>query len=141
MSALYSIDILRLAANTVDFPRLTAPHATVERRSKTCGSVIVADVRLGDDGRVEACGYQLYACAVGQAAATIMGRAAIGRSPEEIVTLAQQLRAFLMGERDAPPAIEGIDALVPVRAYRARHGAALLAFDATAAAAAAPATA
>lgn len=134
-ATLYSIDVLRLAAGTVAHPRLAQPGGTAERRSKTCGSRIVVDVVVDDTGCVTAYGHHVQACAVGQAAATAVGRAAIGRSANELATLLAEMRAFLFGERDAPPAIDGIDALIPVRDYPARHDAALLAFDAAAAAA------
>lgn len=134
MSAgLYSLDILRLAAGTGEFPRLSAPSATTERRTTTCGSRIVVDLCFDDAGRVSRYGHRVEACAVGQAAATLVARAAIGRTRAELAELAREMRAFLAGKRDAPPALDGIAALLPVRGYPARHDAALLAFDAAAA--------
>lgn len=134
--ALYTLDILRLAAGTGAFPRLSAPHATAEVGSKTCGSRIAVDVRLGKDGRVVAYGHDVHACAVGQAAATLVARAAIGRNHSELVTLTEQVRVYLTGEdrTNCRPDLDGIEALAPVAAYPARHGAALLAFDAAVAA-------
>lgn len=132
---LYSLDILRLAAGTSAFPRLGAPSTSEERRTRTCGSRIVVDLTLDHEGRVTDYGHFVQACAVGQAAATVVGRAAIGRTPDELVALAAEMRAFLTGEADAPPAVAGAKALGPVRGFPARHEAAMLAFDTAAAAA------
>lgn len=140
-SPLYSLDILRLAAGTGDFPRLDDAQATAERQSKACGSRIVVDVRLDDDGRVVGYGHDVHACAVGQAAATLVARTALGRNLDDLVTLAQQMRAFVTfgGKASTQPNLDGIDALIPVRAYPARHAAALLAIEAAVAAATAAA--
>ena len=135
MSALYTLDILRLATGTTAHPRLDAPHATVERSTKTCGSRITVDVIVDGAGRVSAYGHEITACAVGQAAATVAARFAVGLTGDELAGAAAQLRAFLVDRLDAPPGIDGVEALVSVRAYPARHEAALLAFDAVASAA------
>ena len=135
---LYSLDILRLATATVDYPRLDEPEATATRRTRTCGSAITVDVRIGAADRITAIGFDVRACAVGQAAATLAGRAAIGRTTREVADLARDLRAYLTGAADRAPAIEGVEALAAVHAYPARHDAATLAFDALAAAVSRP---
>ena len=129
MSALYSLAILRLATGTADFPRLAAPHATAEQRSKTCGSVVVADVCLDDDGRIAAVGYGVNACAVGQAAAALCAQSAEGRNAAELAERCVVLTAWLAGEGDVPD-WPGIALLEPARAYPARHAAILLAWEA-----------
>lgn len=129
---LYTLDILRLAAATGDWPRLDAPDATVERRSVTCGSRITVDLAFDIDGRVAAYGHQVNACALGQAAATLFARNAVGRSPADIGAAAKAVTLWLADAEALAPDWPGIDALVAARAYPARHSAIRLAFEAAA---------
>lgn len=129
---LYTLDILRLAAATAQFPRLAVPGATAERRTVTCGSRIVVDLALGPDGCVSAFGQAINACALGQAAATIVARHAIGRTPMQLAA-ARDAVAHWLGDADASvPDWPGIDALGHARGYPSRHGAIRLPFEAAA---------
>jgi NifU-like protein involved in Fe-S cluster formation len=83
--------------------------------------------------RIETIGLQVAACAVGQAAAAIFARHAVGTSPAEIAA-AREAMARWLGEGGAPPVWPGIAALAAARVYPARHGAILLAWDAALAA-------
>lgn len=138
--ALYTIDILRLAASTANWPRLGQPDGSAERRSPTCGSRISIDITLGDDGTVAGIGLAVSACALGQASAAILAAATVGRDAEAILAARTGLADYLAGATDQLPAWPGIEPLAPARGYPARHPSILLAFDATldAIAAAAP---
>lgn len=129
---LYTLDILRLAAATGEWPKLEAPDAVSERRSVTCGSRIVVDLAFDAEGRVAAYGHTVNACALGQAAATLFARNAVGRSAVDI-TAARESLAHWLADADAPPPDwPGIDALERARAYPARHSAIRLPFEAAA---------
>jgi len=133
---LYTLDILRLAAATGEFPRLAAPDATSEQRATTCGSRMVVDLAFDREGRVAAYGQDVQACALGQAAATLFARNAVGKSAAELVAVRAGFAAWL-ADTDAPmPDWPGIEALARARAYPGRHGAMRLPFEAAAAAAA-----
>jgi NifU-like protein involved in Fe-S cluster formation len=132
---LYNLEILRLAASVADRPRLVNAGATVERRSPTCGSRVIVDVIIDANGRVTDFGQEVRACALGQASAVLMAQNLIGRTADDIMSTANQLRAFLAGETDAPGTWPGLDIFAPARTYRARHPSILLAFDAAAEAA------
>ena len=134
-SALYTTDILRLAASTPEFPRLSAPHATSEKRSPTCGSQIVVDIDLDPSGRVLAVGQEVKACALGQASATLLGRAIRGKSAAEVKAAKDQLQNWLEGRADTPGHWPGLSVFEPARSLSARHPAILLAFEAAAQAA------
>ena len=71
-SALYNRDILRLAASIPHQRRLEAPQAGVMKQSPVCGSRIV-DLVTDGEGRVAELGQEVRACALGQAAASLMG--------------------------------------------------------------------
>lgn len=135
MSApLYSLDVLRLAAATGDTPRLGNPSGSAERRSRTCGSVVTVDVGVGDDDRVMRYGHQVNACALGQAAATILARHAVGSLTKDIAATATGVAAFLDGSNDTLPDWPDIDVLARARPYPARHAAVRLPFEAAVAA-------
>lgn len=133
--ALYNRDILRLAASIPHHQRLPSAQASVEKRSPTCGSRVAVDIVLDDSGRVAALGQEVKACALGQAAASVMGAHAIGRRAEDIGAARDDLAAFLAGTRNDPGAWPGIDVLGVARPYPARHPSILLAFEAAAEAA------
>lgn len=131
---LYSDRVLRLAANMPRAGRLTRPDGSAERTAKLCGSRIVVDVRMAS-GRVADFAQEVQACALGQAAAAVLGAEVIGASAEEIAAARDALRAML--KADGPPPMgrfAALAALAPVRDFPARHASTLLAFEATAAA-------
>jgi NifU-like protein involved in Fe-S cluster formation len=129
---LYSLDILRLAAGTAEFPRLDAPDRTVERRAVICGSRVIVDVTLDREGRITAFGQEVRACALGQASATLLARSVVGRTVADVAQIRDALTRWL-AEEDAPqPDWPGIEALARARGYPARHPAIRLPFDALA---------
>jgi NifU-like protein involved in Fe-S cluster formation len=127
---LYTLDILRLAAATGEFPRLTAFDASAERRAPTCGSRIVVDLAYDADGRVAAYGQEVRACALGQAAATLFARHVVGRTAAELTTARDGFARWLADSHAERPDWPGLDALERARAYPARHGAMRLPFEA-----------
>jgi NifU-like protein involved in Fe-S cluster formation len=132
--ALYSIDVLRMAARVADFPPLADASLREERRSPTCGSRMTVTLELADDGTVRAIGLDAKACALGQAAAAIMALGAKGRSAAEIAAAGEAWRAYLAGEADALPDWPEIGLLAAGRDYPARHPSMRLAFEAASAA-------
>ena len=135
-SALYNRDILRLAASIPHHRRLEQPHGSVEKRSPTCGSRIAVDVVLDEEGRLAGLGQDVRACALGQAAASLMGAGALGRSRSELAEARDALAAFLAGRREDPGHWAGLEIFRAARPYQARHPSILLAFEAVAEAAA-----
>jgi NifU-like protein involved in Fe-S cluster formation len=137
---LYNQDILRLAAQSASFERLSDPQATIEKRSPVCGSRIVVDVRIDDDARVSAVGGQVRACALGQASSALMAAHVVGLSADEIEVARDALGAFLDGKRDDPGDWPGLHIFAPARPHSARHASIRLAFEAVADAARAAAS-
>lgn len=128
---LYSTKILGLAADIPHQARLDSPDATVKRRSPLCGSTVTVDVVL-QGGLVSEFGQDVKACALGQAAASVVGAAVIGRSLEELSTARDQLKAMLTAEGPTPDApFDGLEVLSPAKEFRNRHASILLALDAT----------
>src|SRR5271170_6016380 len=98
---LYSDRILKLVANMPHAGRLADPQASSEKVSKLCGSRITVDVRT-EDGVVSDFAQQVRACALGQAAAAVLGAHVIGASLAEIEMARDGLRAMLKDGAPAP---------------------------------------
>ena len=128
---LYSGRILALAADIPHLERLSAPEATVKRRAPLCGSTVTVDIQT-EDGRIAAYGQDVKACALGQAAASIVGANIIGRSRAEVEKARDQLRDMLKSDGPTPEApFEGLEVLRPARDFKNRHASILLALEAT----------
>ena len=130
MMKLYSARILELASDIPLLGRLAAPMATARNRSPLCGSVVTVDLTL-QDGRVCEFAQEVKACALGQAAAAILGSVVMGRTVAELKTGRDGLRAMLAGGPVPPAPFEGYAALEPARDFRNRHASILLAIEAT----------
>ena len=129
---LYSARILKLAANLPFAGRLPAPEGTGERVAKLCGSRAVVDVTLDAIGRVETFAQDVKACALGQAAAGVLGEAAIGASAAEIAQARDAMLAMLKsGDAGPTGRFEGLRALRQVADYPARHASTMVATEAT----------
>jgi NifU-like protein involved in Fe-S cluster formation len=133
--ALYNTRILRLAAATADAVRLVDPQGSATRVSPVCGSKVTADVDLDASGRIVAHGQAVRACALGQAAATLVATAIIGQDRDRLAAARAELADWLAGHSEAVPAWPGLEVFAPARPHRARHASILLAFDAAIAAA------
>lgn len=98
-------------------------------RSRSCGSSIEIALSLDPDGKIATLGIKPHACAVGQAAASLFARSAVGRDEGDIRGARQALATWLASDGKAPdwPDMALLDA---ARSYPARHGAILLAWDA-----------
>lgn len=128
---LYSQRILALAADIPLAERLTAPQVTTRKRSPLCGSTVTVDLSLLD-GRVAAFGQDVKACALGQAAAAVLGANVIGRSRDEIARARDELQAMLKTGGPVPAApFDGYEVLLPARDYKNRHASIMLALEAT----------
>ncbi len=127
---LYSQQILALAADIPLNERLAAPDSSAKKRSPLCGSTVQVDLSM-QDGKVSAYGQDVKACALGQAAASVVGGAIIGCSADQVKAGRDQLAAMLKSngpEPDAP--FDGLKVLLPAKAYKNRHASILLTLDA-----------
>ncbi|MEO0936775.1 MAG: iron-sulfur cluster assembly scaffold protein [Pseudomonadota bacterium] len=129
---LYSSRILALAADIPHLGRLDAPEVTVRKRAPLCGSTVTVDV-VTEGGRVTQFGQDVKACALGQAAAAVVGAAVLGKSRAELEAGRDALRAMLTEGGPVPDAPwDGFTVLEPARDYRNRHASILLTIEAAA---------
>ncbi|MFV0492990.1 MAG: iron-sulfur cluster assembly scaffold protein [Pseudorhodobacter sp.] len=132
---LYSGRILALAADIPHLGRLESPQASIRRRSPLCGSTVTVDLDMAD-GRVQRFAQDVKACALGQAAASVVGSVIIGRSAGELAQARDALHAMLKEGAPPPgPPFDGFEVLQPAREFRNRHASLLLAIEAAAEAA------
>ena len=128
---LYSGQILALAADMPRLDRLAAPESTVRKRAPLCGSTVTVDLSLRD-GVVSDYAQDVKACALGQAAASIVGAAIVGQPPALVRAARDALRAMLKSDGPTPPApFDGLEVLRPARDYKNRHASILLTLDAS----------
>jgi NifU-like protein involved in Fe-S cluster formation len=128
---LYSAKILELAASMPHVGRLDAPEASVKRRAPLCGSTVTVDI-VTDGTRITDYAADVKACALGQAAASVVGANIIGRSREEVVAARDDLRDMLKSGGPTPSApFDGLEVLSPPKDYKNRHASIMLTLDAT----------
>lgn len=128
---LYSGRILTLAADLPHTAPLESPHATARKRSPLCGSTVTVQLRC-EDGRITAFSQDVKACALGQAAASVVGANIIGRTVPEVERARNELKAMLKSGGPVPSApFDGLEVLEPARDYKNRHASIMLALEAT----------
>lgn len=127
---LYSQQILALAADIPLTDGLEQPDSSAKKRSPLCGSTVQVDIAM-KAGQISAYGQDVKACALGQAAASVVGGAIIGCSAAQVKTARDQLLAMLKTDGPEPDApFDGLKVLLPARAYKNRHASILLTLDA-----------
>lgn len=127
---IYNAQILGFAADIPRLQRLAHPDATVVAISRLCGSKVTVDVNLAD-GVVSDFGQEVKACALGQASSSIMARHVVGSTPDELRSVRDQMYKMLKEDGPAPAGKwSDLEALLPVKDFKARHASTLLTFDA-----------
>ena len=130
INEIYNRKILEFAADIPYLQRLEHPDATAIAHSRLCGSKVTVDLAM-KQGVVSEFGQDVKACALGQASSSIMGRHVVGASGNELRALRDQMYKMLKENGDAPTGKwADLEALTPVRDYKARHASTLLTFDA-----------
>ena len=130
INEIYNRQILGFAADIPRLQRLAAPDATAVAISRLCGSKVTVDVAM-KDGVVSDFGQEVKACALGQASSSIMARHVVGSTADELRAVRDQMYRMLKEEGPAPAGKwADLEALLPVRDFKARHASTLLTFDA-----------
>ncbi|WP_241126993.1 iron-sulfur cluster assembly scaffold protein [Novosphingobium terrae] len=124
-SVLYSPDVLAMALDLARWPMASDLPLIGEARSASCGSRMRVGIELDENGAIRRIGIAAQACAIGQAAASLMARAATGRAQADFAKAEAEIAAWLGAKGDLPD-WPGLEALAAVRDYPGRHGAFLL---------------
>jgi len=126
---LYSSRILALAADMPRTTRLSAPDATARKRSPLCGSTVTVDLTVSGK-TITDYGQEVRACALGQAAASVVGRVIVGLTADQVRQGRADLAAMLKGGLPPAAPFDGLSVLEPAREYRNRHASIMLSLDA-----------
>jgi nitrogen fixation NifU-like protein len=130
--ALYHQALVRLAREATGAGRLEAPQGSATLDNPLCGDRVTVEVCLRD-GRIAALAHRVRGCVLCEAAASLLGRAAVGTTPGDIGEARARLSAMLQGGAPSPlGAWAEMSVFAPVSGVRSRHGCALLPFDALA---------
>jgi nitrogen fixation NifU-like protein len=126
LGELYHKDVLRLAARASRAGRLPAPDATVSLNNPTCGDQVTVDVTC-EGACISDLAFDVKACVLCQASASILGESALGESAQTLGELSHAVVAMLK-ESAAPPRgkFAAYAALAPVAAHPSRHTCVLL---------------
>jgi nitrogen fixation protein NifU and related proteins len=127
---LYHQALVRLARAATGAGRLEAPEGSATLDNPLCGDRVTFEVRLSE-GRVAALAHRVRGCLLCEAAASLLGRAAVGATPGEIA--AARAGAAAMLQSGAPPPggpWADLELFAPVRGVGSRHGCVLLPLDA-----------
>ena len=128
---LYSGRILALAADMPRTTRLDNPTATAKKRAPLCGSTVTVDVTVSG-GVITDYGQDVKACALGQAAAAVVGGNIVGMTVEQVQAGRNALHDMLKADGPIPPApFDALEVLQPAKEYKNRHASIMLAFDTT----------
>jgi len=133
-AALYTPEVLGLAAWLAQCPLHEGLALRGAARSASCGSALTLGLRLDAQGRIAEIGISASVCAIGQAAAALFAQGARGRKTDDIAAAERAITAWLAGAAGgggggpaAPmPGWPGLGAIAAAAAYPARHGAILL---------------
>ena len=126
----YNARILELAASVPAPARLDHADGSATKHSKLCGSTVRVDVGLDGD-IVRDVAMEVKACALGQAAASVINAHAVGATVGELREARDALRSMLKDDGDPPTGRFGeLAFLKPVKDYRARHASTMLAAEA-----------
>lgn len=130
LDSVYNSKIIEYAGNIQKVGELENPDAKSRVHSKLCGSTVDVSLNM-DKNIVTDFAHKVKACALGQAASSIMARVVVGSNANEIRELRNTMYKMLKEDGPAPTGkFEEFKFLEPVKEYKARHASALLTFDA-----------
>jgi NifU-like protein involved in Fe-S cluster formation len=127
---LYSAQILQLTTELSRVGRLDSPSHSAKRRAPLCGSSVTVDL-LVEDGVISNYAHNVKACALGQAAASVVAKNIVGRSTTQVVATRNALSKLLVEDGPVPePPFEGLEVLRAAKDYKNRHASIMLTLDA-----------
>lgn len=131
MDDIYSSRILAFAGNIPRIGRLEDADASADAHSKLCGSRLTVYLKMRD-GVVTDFAQEVKACALGQAAASIVASHVVGATAAELTAARAAMQAMLTADGEGPDGrFEELRFLKPVKDYKARHASTMLALEAT----------
>ena len=128
--ALYTKDLLRLAADARGAGKLAAPSASGHAFNPACGDKVTVDLLLAG-GRILEMAHETKACVLAQASSSILGHALRNVPGFEVVRL-NELISIMLDKGGSPPAspFDAYGVFMGVLQYPSRHRCVLLPIEA-----------
>jgi nitrogen fixation NifU-like protein len=127
---LYNEAIIAAAKSDNHAGRLDHPSASATADNPLCGDRVTVDLEAAD-AVIRRIGHKTRGCLLTRAAASLLTSHVEGRSLQEAAALEKAARAWLTGDRDAPPFPE-LAVMAPVKKVKSRHDCVTIAFTALA---------
>ncbi|ALE03842.1 Putative iron-sulfur cluster assembly scaffold protein for SUF system, SufE2 [Bartonella ancashensis] len=127
---IYSREILKHAAHISKVGRLDNPDVTSKKRARLCGSTVLVDLKIEDKIVIDF-SHEIRACALGQAASSILARHIVGKKIQDLKELQNVIQHMLT--KNGPPPLtpfEEFSCLQPLKNYKERHASIMIIFDA-----------
>lgn len=128
---MYQSAIKALAAAAVGHGTIDAPDARVFLDNPLCGDCVGMDVRVSQ-GRISALTHRVRGCLLCEAAASLIGKHAIGARIEDAEALEPHVAAMLETQAPPPAGWEELSAFAPVHGHASRYNCVRLPFAALA---------
>src|ERR671938_1920923 len=97
MDALYREAILDHYKHPHNFGELDDADLEAQDNNPLCGDELRVQLKLGDDGRIEAVRFAGQGCAISQASASMVSDEIEGMTPEDLLRLHRQFVLHLLG--------------------------------------------
>lgn len=130
---MYQAAIKALAAGAVGAGTIEVPDGHAFLDNPLCGDCVGMDVRVSA-GRISEIAHHVRGCLLCRAAASLIGKHAIGARCEDIAILETRVADMLAKQAVAPAGWEELDVFTPVRAHPSRYNCVKLPFAALSAA-------
>jgi len=128
-SQIYHEAIKALAIAAVGHGALASPDGRALVDNPLCGDRVEMEINLLDS-RVAALAHQVKGCLLCRAAASIIGKHAVGAGRGEIERISIGVSEMLEKQAPPPAGWRELDAFVPVHGHRSRYRCVLLPFEA-----------
>jgi len=132
-SDMYHRAIQALAQEAVGEGNLAAPSGSAFVDNPLCGDNVDMQVELRE-ALITAIGHKVRGCLLCRAAASLIGKRAIGASSPEIERVTAEVGAFLRSGAPAPTGWSELELFTPVRGHASRYSCVELPFRAVVAA-------
>ena len=127
--AIYQRAILELANAATGHGTLPLPDARALLDNPLCGDCVEMQVNVRDD-RITALAHEVQGCLLCRAAASVIGKRAVGSTLNDIEAISAAVAEMLEQQAAAPAAWEELAAFTPVHGHRSRYRCVLLPFEA-----------
>ena len=126
---IYQQAILQLANAAVGHGTLPSPDARAFLDNPLCGDCVEVQVNLSD-GRITALAHEVQGCLLCRAAASVIGKRAVGATLIDIEAISAAVSAMLEEQAASTSRWDELAAFTPVHGHRSRYRCVQLPFEA-----------